>query len=318
MNAELVLIIDEDGARREALSSMVAAAGCGTLTVGTAEEGLSLMNGSAYPVAMVGRDVYGNGGVELLAELKRHHPDTEVIVVSEDASLDAALASFRAGASDFLPRAFGKTERVTEAVAKAVEMGRRARERKTQMESLAQRNEELQASNALLAEQVKRDGLTGLYNHRFFQEVLAKETARAVRYRRVYSLLFADVDHFKQYNDLQGHLAGDKALRMIAEIFQKTVRNSDFVARYGGEEFAVLLPETARDKARIVARRILKSIETFPFPGRESQPGGLLTISMGVSSYPEDGDQPTDLIRRADAALYEAKRGGGNTFRMAG
>jgi diguanylate cyclase (GGDEF)-like protein len=318
MGAELVLIIDADGSDREALSSMVSAAGCGTLAVGTAEEGLAQLGGSAYPLALLGINLNGIDGIELIKEVKRLRPETEVIVVSADASLESALSSFRAGACDYLSKPFGDPGRVTAAVARAVGKGRLARERKVELESLAQRNEVLLATNNFLAEQVKRDGLTGLYNHRHFQEALAQETARAVRYKRVYSLLFADVDHFKQYNDLQGHLAGDKVLRMIAEVLQKSVRTSDLVARYGGEEFVVLLPETAKDKARIVAQRILKGIESYPFPGRETQPGGLLTISIGLSSFPEDGEQPAELVRRADAALYEAKRGGGNAFRMAG
>jgi diguanylate cyclase (GGDEF)-like protein len=312
------MIIDADHSGREAMSSVLSAAGRGSLAVGTAQEGFALMTGASCPVVLVGNDLNGIDGVGLLKELKRLHPDTEVIVAPRDASLDTALSYFRAGACDYLPKPFSDPERVTAAVARAIEKGRLAREQRTQLENLAQKNEILLSTNNFLAEQVKRDGLTGLYNHRHFQEALAQETARASRYQRVFSLLFADVDHFKQYNDLQGHLAGDKVLRMIAEIFQQSVRSSDFVARYGGEEFVVLLPETPKDNARVVAQRILKGIGNYPFPGRETQPGGLLSVSMGLSSFPEDGEHPAELIRRADAALYEAKRGGGNAFRMAG
>jgi len=318
MHADMVLIIDADGLEREALASMVSAAGCGTLGVATAEEGLSLMAGSFYPVALVGGDPHGVESPGLLREVKRLHPETEVVVVSGDASLDAALSSFHAGASDYLTKPFEDTGRVTAAVARAVDRAREAREKRAHVEGLVKRNEILLSTNNFLAEQVKRDGLTGLYNHRHFQEALAKETARATRYKRVFSLLFADVDHFKQYNDRQGHLAGDKVLRMIAEILQKSVRNSDLVARYGGEEFAILLPETHRENARVVAQRVLRAIESYPFPGRETQPGGLLTISIGLAAYPEDGVQPAELLRQADTALYEAKRGGGNGFRIAG
>jgi diguanylate cyclase (GGDEF)-like protein len=318
MHSDVALIVDADELEREALISMVSSTGWGTVGVATAEEGLSRMNGSSFPVALVGRGPDGADPLGLLREVARLYPETEVLVVSGDASLEAVLSSFRAGACDYLAKPIADAERVTAAVTRAADRARAAREKRAHLESLAQKNEILLSANNFLAEQVKRDGLTGLYNHRHLQEALAKETARAVRYKRVYSLLFADVDHFKQYNDRQGHLAGDKVLRMIAEILQKSVRNSDLVARYGGEEFVILLPETNGEKARVVAQRVLKGIESHPFPGRETQPGGQLTISIGVAAFPEDGDHPAELIRQADRALYEAKRGGGNAFRMAG
>jgi diguanylate cyclase (GGDEF)-like protein len=318
MGTQLILIVDADPAWRAALAAILAGAGCDSVGVATAEEGLSLMGGAAFPVAMTGLGLPGMDGIGFLAEARRLHPATEVILVPEAASLESAVSALRAGACDYLPKPFPDPAIVHGAVARAVEKGRIARESRVQFENLAQKNEILLATNQFLAEQVKRDGLTGLYNHRHLQEALAREVARATRYNRVFSLLFADIDHFKQYNDNQGHLAGDKALRAIAELLRKSVRNSDFVARYGGEEFAVLLPETDKERARIVAERILYSVERHPFPGREAQPGGRLTISIGLSAFPDDGGEPAELLRRADEALYEAKRDGGNAFCLAG
>jgi diguanylate cyclase (GGDEF)-like protein len=314
----LVLIVHGEKSIQEELSSALSDVGCAAFAAGTAEEGLALVDGTPFPVALVGLDLPGTGGIDFLKKAKRRRPEMEVIIVPRHAMLETAVSSLRAGACDYLPAPFGNPDRVTAAVAGAVDKGRAARDRKAQLDGLVRENEALRASNQFLAEQVKRDGLTGLYNHSYFQEVLTRETARAGRYKRIFSLLFADLDHFKQYNDFQGHQAGDKALAMIAEILRNSVRTSDFIARYGGEEFVILLPETPRDKARFVAERVRGGIEGHPFPGRETQPGGALTVSIGLASFPEDGLSTVELIRRADAALYTAKRGGGNAYRLAG
>ncbi len=315
---DLVLIVHKEHAVRERLAAALSDAGCGTLTVGTAEEGLALMGDASFPVAMVGLDLPGMSGFDLLAETRRLHPEMEVIVLPDDATLDSAISCVQAGACDFLPGPYPDPDRVTSAVARAMNKGRLSRDRKLEIEKLAKKNEVLQATNHFLAEQVKRDGLTGLYNHAYFQEVLAREASRAGRYKRVFTLLFADLDHFKKYNDREGHQAGDRALALAAEILRKVTRKSDYVARYGGEEFVILLPETTKERGCAVAERIRSAIENHPFSGREGQPGGAVTVSVGISSFPEDGVLPADLIRKADAALYAAKSEGGNAHRMAG
>jgi len=318
VHMELVLIIHKEIAVMEELASALSDAGCGTLMVGTAEEGLALMGDASFPVAMVGLDLPGMSGFDLLMETKRLQPEMEVIVLPDAATLDAAISCIQAGACDFLPGPYTDPDRVTSAVARALSKGRLARDRKIEIQTLAQKNEVLLATNHFLAEQVKRDGLTGLYNHAYFQEILAREASRAGRYKRAFTLLFADIDYFKKYNDREGHQAGDKALVMVAEILRKVTRKSDYVARYGGEEFVVLLTETAKDRGRIVAERICSMVERHPFSGREGQPGGALTMSVGISAFPEDGVLPMDFIRKADAALYTAKSEGGNSCRMAG
>jgi len=145
------------------------------------------------------------------------------------------------------------------------------------------------------------DALTGLYNRRHLMGTLATEVQRSRRLRRPFSVLLADVDHFKQYNDTHGHPAGDVALARIAEILRKTTRGVDCVARYGGEEFFVMLLETTIGEAAIVAERIRARVAIEVFAG------GKITISIGVAECPSHGDTPESLIESADAALYEAK-----------
>jgi diguanylate cyclase (GGDEF)-like protein len=148
------------------------------------------------------------------------------------------------------------------------------------------------------------DPLTGLYNRRHLMGTLANEVQRSRRLRRAFSILLADVDHFKQYNDTYGHLAGDAALVKIAEILRKTTRGVDCVARYGGEEFLVMLLETTIATAAVVAERIRSRVAAETFEG------GKVTVSIGLAECPPHGDTPEDLIASADAAMYQAKAAG--------
>jgi diguanylate cyclase (GGDEF)-like protein len=156
------------------------------------------------------------------------------------------------------------------------------------------------------------DALTGLYNRRHLMGMLSSEAQRSRRLRRPFSVLLADVDHFKQYNDTHGHPAGDAALVKFAEILRKTTRTVDCVARYGGEEFLVVLLETTTATAAVVAERIRAHVAAEPFSG------GRMTVSIGVAECPAHGDTPESLIESADAALYEAKGKGRDRVVAAG
>jgi len=152
------------------------------------------------------------------------------------------------------------------------------------------------------------DGLTGLYNHRHFQEQLGVEVKRAQRYDLNLSLIMIDLDHFKKFNDNYGHLEGDSLLRKISQILKSSLRETDFVARYGGEEFGVILPETNKEGASVAAERVRKTISEQTF----GEVGAKMTVSLGVASYPDDACLRADLIKKADEALYRAKREGRN------
>jgi len=156
------------------------------------------------------------------------------------------------------------------------------------------------------------DALTGLYNRRHLMGTLASEVQRSRRLRRAFSVLLADVDRFKQYNDTHGHLAGDAALVKIAEVFRRTTRQVDCVARYGGEEFVVMLLEANLATATLVAERIRARV------AEQDLGEGHLTLSIGVAEYPDGGDTPEELIATADAAMYKAKGSGRNQVVVAG
>ena len=151
------------------------------------------------------------------------------------------------------------------------------------------------------------DGLTGLYNHRHFHERLEQEVARGSRFGTVFSVIMLDLDLFKTYNDVYGHLAGDKALRTIGEHIKSSIRSLDMAFRYGGEEFAVILPEARLDDAYKVAERIRETIASKASP--KAIP---LTVSLGVASWPVDGVTREEIIGCADTVLYQAKKIGRN------
>lgn len=175
--------------------------------------------------------------------------------------------------------------------------------------------------NARLHEEAEersvRDALTGLYNVGRLEARLSEEVLRAERYGRELSFLMLDIDHFKRYNDLYGHLSGDVVLRRVAEVVSNSVRTVDQVFRYGGEEICVLLPETPSSQALVVAERIRRGVAGLSLAGDDGQPLGRVTVSLGVASFPHEASTAHDLVAQADEALYRAKAQGRNRVVLA-
>jgi diguanylate cyclase (GGDEF)-like protein len=153
------------------------------------------------------------------------------------------------------------------------------------------------------------DDLTQVYNYRFLKMALRREVKRAARFSQKFSLLMVDVDNLKIYNDQNGHLRGSEVLRTVAQILVREARSIDLVAKYGGDEFVVILPQTTREGACVLADRVKFSVETTAFP---LVPPGTITVSLGVATYPENGITAGELLEAADIALYTAKQSGKN------
>ena len=166
--------------------------------------------------------------------------------------------------------------------------------------------------NAHYVERVKQlaylDGLTGIFNRRFFELRIMEEVERARRYGTAMAVVMADIDQFKRLNDEFGHLLGDEVLRQVSSIFHQQLRKTDVVCRYGGEEFALLLTQTSAEQAFVVAEKLRKMVEQWQFPGVPR----AITISAGVAAFPLHGKNRDELVRAADSGLYLAKQAGRN------
>jgi diguanylate cyclase (GGDEF)-like protein len=183
-------------------------------------------------------------------------------------------------------------------------------------QELATTNDTLREKNAELHLLSSVDSLTGLHNRRSLMLRLSDEVERSRSHGHPFALLMIDVDHFKRYNDAHGHLAGDLVLRTVADVLKSELRADDLAARYGGEEFVVLLPRTDLDRAAHVAERLRRHAEEATrVAGDET---ATVTLSVGLSLFPNHASGPEALLREADAALYEAKRSGRNRVVAAG
>jgi diguanylate cyclase (GGDEF)-like protein len=307
-----ILVVDDEESVRGFLSQVLSDDGHQITSAASGEEALDIFKKDPFPLVIADIRLGAMNGIELLQHIRKINPESQVIIITSHASLETAIAALRAGAYDYLIKPFEDLELVSAVVNRAIEKIRLIVENQVLVEKLRRNNEELEHLNKSLRELAIRDGLTGLYNHRYFQEALAMELARSKRYEKAFSLIFMDVDYFKTYNDTHGHVKGDKVLQTLAKLINNNIRRCDFAARYGGEEFVIILPETEDEGARHYAENIRKKIAEAPISGRETQPSGMITASMGVATFPHNGQESSELIQHADNALYQAKRSGKN------
>ncbi len=245
-------------------------------------------------------------GFEVCKRLKNNEGTRfiPIIIVTALDEVEDKIKGIEAGADDFIIKPFNKHELLAR-----VKSLLRIKHLHDQLEDKVR---ELEEAQKRLRELAITDGLTDLHNYRFFKEQLTHEIDRAKRHNLHFSIIMLDIDHFKKYNDTHGHLAGDAVLKNMAQLLRQNVRKIDIAARYGGEEFALVLIETNKTAARFVAQKLKKLVAEYPFSFRESQPNGKLTISMGVSTYPDDGTSYQKLVDIADKRLYQAKSLGRN------
>ncbi|HEX5035864.1 MAG TPA: diguanylate cyclase [bacterium] len=229
-----------------------------------------------------------------LFEIRQKGLATPVMLLTRNGEARAAREAFHRGADDFLLKEDLESVPLLEVVGHLIEKRRQRDERSLEEKALR--------------ELADRDGLTGLYNRRYFGEALEREFERARRYRRSLSLVMVDLDGFKTVNDACGHPQGDQVLRQISRVLLQTVRFVDVVARYGGDEFAVILPETEARQAQRISQRVLKEIRKSPF----LHEGKIypLSASLGIACLRPAHDSSASLLHEADEALYEAKNKG--------
>jgi diguanylate cyclase (GGDEF)-like protein len=250
---------------------------------------LASLRTKEYSVILSDLQMPKMSGLQFLAEAAKIRPHTQRILITAFADL--------ASVSDSVNHA-----KIHSLVNKPWEGG----DLRSTVDAL-QRNYDLLRENGELRRLALTDALTGVSNLRYFNERLQAESSRAKRFKRPLTLIMADIDDFKKYNDEHGHQHGDQVLRKVAQCLEGARRSMDTVARYGGEEFVILLPEASRSQGVEIAKRHLENV---------LQKTGI-ALSMGVSSFPEDGDTSEKLIHSADMAMLNAKKNGKRQVREA-
>ena len=301
-----ILVVDDIAINVELQKAYLAVADYEVIEAQNGEEALQKVKDEKPDLILLDVMMPKMNGYEVCKILK-NNPETQfipIIMVTALAEVEDKVRGIEAGADDFISRPFNKIE----LMARVKSLLRI----KFLQDQLHQHMRELTETRERLQQLAITDGLTGLFNYRYFKEQFVHEINRTERHDLCISLVMMDIDFFKYYNDHNGHLAGDEVLKQIAEVLRSNVRKIDVAARYGGEEFALILPETDKKSAIIVAEKIRKLIENCHIPCEEKQPNGKLTISMGVSSFPDDNRTVEGLIKIADTRLYKAKQAGRN------
>lgn len=255
----------------------------------------------------------GLDGLTLVREY-RNNPATQdipIIVLSTKEEATIKSDAFMAGANDYLVKLPDRIELIARIRYHSAAYLSQI-QRDEAYRALRKSQQELMEANFALQRLTNVDGLTGLSNRRYFEDYLETEWRQAARMKEPLSVLMIDIDHFKQYNDTYGHLAGDEVLRKVARAVQDTFRRPrDLTVRLGGEEFLVVLPATPHDQLAMLAQRAVQAVRGLDEPHKSSPVAGHVTISVGAASCVPDKDgEPYALVEVADKALYEAKHQG--------
>lgn len=273
------------------------------LVAQTGAEALTLLERNTPDLALLDQHLPDVTGERLIAKVRAVQERLPIVMLTGQGDERLAVQVMKAGAYDYLRKDDLDRRTLGRVIHNVLERSR--------LEA------EVRAAEIRFRDWAIRDGLTGLYNHRHFQELLSRDFATAKRYGSTLAALMLDLDHFKQVNDSHGHLAGDAVLREVAARLQAAARSVDVIARYGGEEFVLLLPSTDGDGALQLASRICSMVAVRPIEtdGRQIR----VTVSIGVATSVDPGaDDARCLLELADKALYAAKRSGRNRVARAG
>ena len=293
-----VAIVDDDAAIRRLVKLLLTRSGYDAVEFTTGEEAREALAKTRWDLAILDRKLPDLDGLILAHEIKSNaafRVRYVIMLTGEDDDKDK-VEGLDLGADDYITKPFQYAELMAR-----IRAGKR----------IVDLQKELLESNKRLELLSITDGLTKLYNHRHFQDELARAFEESQRYQRPLSLAIVDIDFFKKINDTYGHAIGDEVLKAVSALFRDSIRSTDLAARYGGEEFAMMMPETELGDAMTFAEKIRELVESTPI----ETPAGPVkaTVSVGVSSVPHSRiHSAKEVIVAADKALYRAKKNGRN------
>ncbi len=276
-----VLIVEDNEKTFKILKGFLADTNYKILRATTAREALKLTKEFYFIAVITEIHIPDMDGIELIRRIKKINKRINLIVLTTSSFVDSAIKALETGAYAYLLKPLSAKE-VRIVLKRAIEH--------TFLLIQARKKKYYQDMSVL-------DGLTGVYNHRYFYEMLERQVSHLRRFPQVFSLIMIDIDDFKKYNDSKGHLGGDKVLHNAAQLFVNSTRDDDLIFRYGGEEFAIILAQTRQEYAKKVGERIVRA-------ARAKLP---VTVSLGLATFPNNAQTKEDLINNADKALYQAK-----------
>ncbi|HEC99430.1 MAG TPA: diguanylate cyclase [Proteobacteria bacterium] len=293
-----VLVIDDSRLMAEFAKSILVKNGHEVFTAPDGPSGIEIARAEKPQVILLDVVMPGIDGYAVCSQLKNDEDTKDIAIVMLTSKAEPAdkIKGLAMGAVDYVTKPFDAGELIARV--------------NTQVK-LQELYNALQERNRQLQDMAIRDGLTTLYNHRYFQEQLATEFTKSIRYGDALTCIIIDIDHFKQFNDTYGHQTGDAILSEMGRLLRHLTRSGDVPARYGGEEFAVLLLRCDRTTGRSCAERLRKAVEEHEFRFQDNT--FLVTVSVGAASSPDERiSLAKELLEGADKALYAAKRGGRN------
>lgn len=298
-----ILIAEDDKVSRRILEKALQGMGHEVLPTADGIEAWNTLSREDVRFVIADWEMPRMDGLELVRRI-RHRPDTEsvpyvyVILLTSRTQKSDIVLGIDSGADDYITKPFDREELMVRI---------RAGQRILQLE------EKLAAQNRTLETMAMVDGLTNIPNRRAFDRAFRTLCGHSQRFHRPYSILMVDIDHFKNYNDVLGHKAGDCALQTVAQVLAENIRTSDTAYRYGGEEFVCLLPETRDEGARLVGDRLREMLVQAGLEHPGNEPFGVVTISVGIATYEPSNPIPgEEVLYLADQALYKAKQSGRN------
>ncbi len=314
------LVVDDDETTLSIIDELLSGAEIEVATADSAEKALDMYSLHSYDVVVTDVHMGEMSGFDLLRRLKLIDDSIKVIVMTGYNSYESVLEALQLGAYDYVEKPIKNHAALVIAVQRAHESAKLQRENQDLLVQLKASHEQLSTANRSLKEanrKLKRlavtDGLTNLYNRRFFDQVISREVGRRNRYHLAFSVVMIDVDNFKEFNDTYGHSGGDIAIKAVAEVLRESARATDVIARYGGEEFVVALPLTEPDRALTFAERVRRNLEQRLIEISDTQ-STTITLSVGIAGVTslDQTISAADLLKSADEALYKSKKQGKN------